>query len=389
MVVEFWKECTGALVDRPPEGWDDLGVGGAEVQGRWAWGKERKSSIEEGVAARTFFWGKGISRSESTVLILKVLFLLLLSWFAVASLAITCLSAPVATGRLAMTLLRLPDKYLHDPIAFAIGLVALVNIGAVVMRLKGQVRRPRSFRLPPWRKGAVVAFALVMWNFIIPSMLGFLYELIVLKSKDWFAGEAPLMTSSSFLMNLSSGALLLNVWAGLCIKSAFTKQFWVNIGMLAMEGEGDNADIPNADPPIDRGGLSPWQGSQRGRVALFFDVMKDALLRWEWDRVDPDLLLSQVVHPIAKAILTVLAFPCFAVAVLAVGLKYLELPEDSLVSDGVLRLLVFRVLGVVTIGMQCFFVFNEELKEWFKIVHEAARDDRYLVGELLLDYSAH
>jgi E3 ubiquitin-protein ligase MARCH6 len=389
MVVEFWKECTGDLVDRPPEGWDDLGVGGAVVQGRWAWGKERKSSIEEGVAARSFFWGKGISRSQSTVLIFKVLFLLILSWFAVASLAITCLSAPVATGRFAMTLLRLPDNYLHDPIAFAIGLVALINIGAVVMRLQGKLRWPRSFRLPSWRKGAVVSLALVMWNLVIPLMLGFLYEVLVLKSTDWFAGEAPLLTSSSFLMNLSSGVLLLNVWAGLCIKSAFTKQFWLNVGMLAMEGEGDNADIPNADPPIDSSGLSPWQGYQHGRIALFFDVMKDALLCWEWDRVDPDLLLSQVVHPITVALSIVLAFPCVILAGLAVVVKYLELPEDSFVSDGTLRQLVFRAFSVVTIGMQCFIVFNEELKKWFKIVHKAARDDRYLVGEVLLDYSAH
>jgi len=43
MRIEFWKESPGDTIPRPPEGWDDLGAGGAYVQGRWAWGKERRS----------------------------------------------------------------------------------------------------------------------------------------------------------------------------------------------------------------------------------------------------------------------------------------------------------------------------------------------------------
>jgi len=388
MVVEFWKESAGSLIDRPPEGWDDLGVGGAEVQGRWAWSRERKSSIEEGVAERKFFFGKGIARTESAVLVCKVIFLLLVSWVAVASLAITCLSAPVVTGRLALRLLRVPENYLHDPLAFAVGLITQSNTIVVAMRLKEDSKEPRVFRLPSSRKAAVVAYALVMWSFVIPLILGFLYELIVLKSKDWFAGEVPLVTMAGALGNLGSGFVLLNAWAYLCIMDAFTKQFWVNVGNAAFEAEGEHPERANADPPVDGDGHSPWQGSEHGRVARFFDVMKDAILRGEWDRVDPDLLISEVVHPITWKITMVISLPCIFLGALGLVLKHVELQQASLVSDGLFRLLIFRVLSLITISTQCFVAFREELQVWFKIVHKAARDDRYLIGEVLLDYEA-
>ena len=41
--IEVWEEIRGGPVPRPPEGWDDLGAGGADIQGRWAWGKEKQS----------------------------------------------------------------------------------------------------------------------------------------------------------------------------------------------------------------------------------------------------------------------------------------------------------------------------------------------------------
>lgn len=41
--IEVWEEIAGKCVERPPENWDDLAAGDAEVQGRWAWGKEKQS----------------------------------------------------------------------------------------------------------------------------------------------------------------------------------------------------------------------------------------------------------------------------------------------------------------------------------------------------------
>ena len=55
-VIEVWCEEAGKAIPRPPEGWDDLDIGGAERHGRWAWGDESPSEIENNVAARTPFF---------------------------------------------------------------------------------------------------------------------------------------------------------------------------------------------------------------------------------------------------------------------------------------------------------------------------------------------
>ena len=41
--IEVWEEVAGKCVERPPENWDDLAAGDAEIQGRWAWGREKLS----------------------------------------------------------------------------------------------------------------------------------------------------------------------------------------------------------------------------------------------------------------------------------------------------------------------------------------------------------
>ena len=41
--IEIWEEVPGKCIERPPENWDDLAAGDAEIQGRWAWGKEKQS----------------------------------------------------------------------------------------------------------------------------------------------------------------------------------------------------------------------------------------------------------------------------------------------------------------------------------------------------------
>ena len=47
----FDKERMDELI-QALDGWDDLDMGGAEAQGRWAWSTETKSMVEEGVACR-------------------------------------------------------------------------------------------------------------------------------------------------------------------------------------------------------------------------------------------------------------------------------------------------------------------------------------------------
>lgn len=47
---------------------------------------------------------------------------------------------------------------------------------------------------------------------------------------------------------------------------------------------------------------------------------------------------------------------------------------------------VFRFFGVLTIMLQLMVANQGTLKTWFHAAHEAARDGRYLEGEVLLNY---
>lgn len=394
MVIEFWKECLGDVVARPPEGWDDLGVGGAEVQGRWAWGKERKARVEESVGARKCFFGDGVPKARSAWLIAKILFLLLMSWAAVASLVIFAASAPMAAGRLGLQILRVPDKYIHDPVSFAIGLAILSSVLGAVSSLAGEnsslLGWARSVRFASTRRAGVVGYSLLMWCVAIPIIVGTTYDLLIVKSSDWFAGEVPFITAGDLLSDWGTGFVLLNFWAYMCVKSGFTLQFWANVGNVEFDGAGDVG--PQADANA-KGGTVCWQGTDNGRIHRFFEVLSAVFLRGEWDQVDPDILIRDCINPIALKVSQVLYFPCMIVGIWVLCLNGTELervgvvvPQMGLVFEGLFRMYVFRGLCVIAIAVQSALAFREELKAWFQVVHKAARDDRYLIGEVLLNH---
>ncbi len=201
-VIEIWKEDRAAPIPRPPEGWDDLGVGGAEVQGRWAWDKEKKSKIEEGVAYRSTFFGttmKGETRLASALrrwpkglfLSFKVVALIAISWLAM-SVSICCgITAPLIAGRFIYFLLQLPDRFIHDPIAYTAGAGVAFPLLAKIVRLAAgnKVAAWKSgFHLPPRgsRKLRYVMQALFLWFAAMPLLLGLTYHLFVVKGTSFW-----------------------------------------------------------------------------------------------------------------------------------------------------------------------------------------------------------
>ena len=118
--IEFWKEVQGDVIPRPPDGWDDLGAGGAFVQGRWAWGKERISVVEGSVAKRTPFQISDSHRFPID-LMMKIIGLFVFSWIAITFAILGLISTPLAVGRSFYYLFRIPENYIHDPFAFCIG----------------------------------------------------------------------------------------------------------------------------------------------------------------------------------------------------------------------------------------------------------------------------
>lgn len=46
----------------------------------------------------------------------------------------------------------------------------------------------------------------------------------------------------------------------------------------------------------------------------------------------------------------------------------------------------FRIMSGLVLVSRLSFACHTMLHHWFKAAHQAARDDRYLVGEVLMDY---
>jgi len=406
--ISFYREIQGDEIKRPPEGWDDLGAGGAFVQGRWAWAKEQKSLIEASVAERAHFRSSSKER-RSMSLIAKVVILIILSWFAVIFTGLAILSFPLAVGRSFYHLLRIPPQYIHDPLAFCIGagfffpsvsfLTRSINAvdGSLYHRCRQWLGR---FRRPPGRKMSVVLESFLLWIAVAPLVLGLSYEFVAVKSPKWFLGEEFFLDWKTCAISWFMGTVVLNTWSILLYYKFFTRQFWSNVGNGILEPplnedgnpnpNGRNNDREDANAEI---GLT-WQGKQ-GRVARFFKIWRAVLLDWEWDAVDRTILIDEFARPTMKEIASALVGSSLSYQL--VGYAFIMmfrlnqggfiLPLLGFVELGIFRKFLFRFCMVVHILFQIGSRSSSSFDRWFEAAHEAARDDRYLIGELLMNYN--
>lgn len=409
MKISFYREVQGDEIKRPPEGWDDLGAGGAFVQGRWAWAKERKSLIEASVAERTPFRASSKER-RSILLLTKLVILVILSWAAVIFTGLAILSLPLAVGRSFYHLLRIDPKYIHDPFAFCFGaglffptislLTKSINDaeGSLFQRYRQWIGRYRS---PPSKKLSIVLESFLLWIVLAPLALGLSYEFVLVKSSAWFLGQEIFIDAKTCAISWFMGTVVLNTWSFLLYFKFFTRQFWSNVGNGILEPplNEDGNPNPNArnnnveDPNADAGLL--WQGKQ-GRVARFFRVWRSALFDWDWSAVDRTTLLEEFARPTTKEITSTLvgswlSYQLAGQAVLAifkVKQGAILFPLFGLVVElGLFLKVLFRFCMTVHILFQIGSRSRSRIDRWFEAAHEAARDDRYLVGELLMNYN--
>lgn len=435
-VIEFWKEVPGKEIPRPPEGWDDLGAGGAFVQRRWAWGKERKSVIEGNVAQSSPFRS---SKNENFPihLILRVACLVVFSWFAITTTILGIVSTPLAVGRSLYFLFRISNEYVHDPLAFCIGGCLFFPMMSLLFKAstcaEGDPTRRfgdwlSRFHIPPKSKLYVLLESLVLWLGVAPMTLGISYEIFAVKTSKWFAREEPV---NSLILCWTVGTVVVNTWAFLAYYSVFTRDFWANIGNGILEppldGNGMGEVIRNNANEGDREieGMEEdnvdelyqsWQG-KRGRVARFFNVWRSVLSDWEWDAVDHVKLLEDFARPITRQLASALVgsslsfyFSLYLVPLLArheeggvVGkclkwrcclsissninlIKCCIVPVIGQIDPGLFRKALFRLCMGFHIIVQLGSASRARLEGWFDAAHEAARDDRYLIGEILMNY---
>eukprot|EP00529_Nitzschia_sp_RCC80_P006381 CAMPEP_0113525002 /NCGR_PEP_ID=MMETSP0014_2-20120614/46504_1 /TAXON_ID=2857 /ORGANISM="Nitzschia sp." /LENGTH=1473 /DNA_ID=CAMNT_0000423125 /DNA_START=65 /DNA_END=4486 /DNA_ORIENTATION=+ /assembly_acc=CAM_ASM_000159 len=415
--IEFFREVPGSEISRPPKGWDDLSSGGAFVQGRWAWGKERMSPIERSVSHRTPF--RTPNRRIPIILTFKVAALTVFSWVAVTLTVLGLVSVPLFIGRSFYRLFHIPDAYVHDPFAFCIGaglFFPLSNMLSTFFHDNDQdvttkirawsTHMASRFSLPPASKALVLLETLFLWFVAAPLLFGASYQFTFVKSSTWFAGEEQMFAWKSLIVSWFMGIVVLNTWSFLLYFELFTRKFWAIIGNGILEAPvvDDNAqngqrnnggrgvvDAAN-DTQAEQHEMGAWQG-KHGRVSRYYHTWKSILDGWQWDRVDKTVLLDDFTRPVAKHLASSLLgsflsfFVVHAVIVLIFSTEEggIALPGD--VDMGTVNRFLFRFCMAMHIVVQIIANCQESISRAFEIAHEAARDDRYLVGELLIDFN--
>lgn len=401
--IEVWREVPGKLIPRPPEGWDDLGVGGAERQGRWAWGNEQLSEIENSVATRTPFFDKDdnsrLSKSCTwVILVLKTTILLLISWVAITVAVCIGINMPLYVGHYALDVLRVPPGCVHDPLAFAIGVGFIVPVILLAAKLSNASNNGlkgvpalllswiRSFKPHQSREKTKTLFSfLILWFGICPMLLGFLYRAFFLGVRSPWYGIDIYTDRHAILADWKTGTMLLNLWAAVCYLRLLTIDFWVK--MFTAEGQGNanadanrggaNANNPARNAQVQPAGNSEHNGLWQGEDGIIGCSVKSILAfakGWEWDKLDKKAMLQDLSLPIFRH----LAISCFVPWATATLLSQADID----LSYTILRLLI-----VVTILIDYVSSNKESLQRWFEAAHKIARDDRYLIGEILQNYT--
>eukprot|EP00588_Corethron_pennatum_P019364 CAMPEP_0194321386 /NCGR_PEP_ID=MMETSP0171-20130528/17607_1 /TAXON_ID=218684 /ORGANISM="Corethron pennatum, Strain L29A3" /LENGTH=1219 /DNA_ID=CAMNT_0039079259 /DNA_START=51 /DNA_END=3710 /DNA_ORIENTATION=+ len=405
--IEIWREVPGRPIMRPPAGWDDLMGGGAEAQGRWAWGKEPRSEVERSAAHRSRF--KRRNGHSLPALVWRMAILAFLWWTVHLAAMGLSLGAPLVVGRHVLEAVRVPEDWIHDPLAFPLGLAILFPFVSGMHRLlldrweaggslaEDILAWAWSYRRPSGKKGQAVISFLALWVCVAPLCCGMLFSLFFAKKWEELAALPHVW---------KTGSVLLSVWVYSCYVGLITEEFWNNLrGELPPVGapaeENINAEEDEPPPPAGRlpelngiGATSSinevpptisqrWQGPN-GAVARAANCLWDVLSSWEWDKVDPEVLLDGCAYPVAKNLCVAAAGSaalCAFVEVLRILLVNRPGPLETDLSGH--RLILLRVTVLVVILFQISVASRDRFRKWFRMVHKAARDERYLVGKTL------
>jgi hypothetical protein len=98
---------------------------------------------------------------------------------------------------------------------------------------------------------------------------------------------------------------------------------------------------------------------------------------WEWDQVDEAILLHECSFPIIKELRNVLLFP-----ILVHGVFLFQCPFLS----GFTRSVLIRSILALSCCIRVCYAWKDQLRNFFYLAHKTARDDLYLIGEILLNY---
>lgn len=287
------------------------------------------------------FEGDNSAESEEYMFVLRIVLLLFWAWLTLLSFNSALVVVPVSLGRaLFASIPRFPITHgikCNDLYAFNIGCyiiwAVVAGIGYAVDYLKSHNLKYLVNQVLMWSMIVVKSFILLsLWIFVIPVLIGLLFELLVIVPL-----RVPINESPVFLLyqDWALGLIFLKIWTRL-----------VMLGQMA----------PLTD--------DSWR-------IKFDQVRADGFsrLRGLW-------VLQEIVAPILTKLLTALCVPY----VFARGLFPL-FGYSLIINSAVYR---FAWLGCLTLGLLWYCI--KRFHQWFMNLHNAIRDDRYLIGRRLHNY---
>lgn len=202
--------------------------------------------------------------------------------------------------------------------------------------------------------------------------------------------ESHLLSVRQFSMVWVTGFTLLHFWAVLCYHAIFCRKFWEDIGIVAVDqNAGDTQNDQNKNETSRK-----WQG-ENGVLYRLVHTFASVVFHSEWDKVDRTVLLDDSTVLIVRQLLLTFLGPSSAYfAFLFVGRGLTrdlsgiccgqDLPQIH--YSNAQKMMLYRFFTIGVIALQLIAMCRSKLRNWFEAVHNAARDDRYLVGVTLLEY---
>lgn len=323
----------------------------------------------------------------------------------------------LALGRTIFAILQIPDRWVHDPLGFAIGSAILVPFISYLSQQvsQGEMSSSKFSRFKAWvssfrppdsrKKACVILTGLMLWFMVCPLCLGLTYTSSVVAPQGFIYGNGSVHMPTIVLKSWVSGFFFLHSWATLCYLGAFTKEFWVAIGNAFNPGDAANNNVRVGDNELDNNdniiaaaailGNGGWQG-KNGKIGNFVRAVTDVISGWEWDKVDHVTILQECTFPVAQQLVTSLggSYLIFYVMTCLSKLFFFDPSKDyafivpviGALEKGIYLSALFKASTIFVITIQLATAFEVPLRSWFHAAHNIARDDRYLIGQILMDY---
>ncbi|THG17546.1 hypothetical protein TEA_011458 [Camellia sinensis var. sinensis] len=273
--------------------------------------------------------------------VLRIVLLLVIAWMTLLIVNSAVIIVPVSLGRALFNAIpRLPITHgikCNDLYAFVIGSYVIWSAVAGARYSIEYIKRRRAKVLLSqiWKWGGIVlksSALLSIWIFVIPVLIGLLFELLVIVPMRVPVDESPLFL---LYQDWALGLIFLKIWTRLVM-------------------------LDHIVPLID----DSWRRKfERVRLHGF------SRLQGFW-------VLREIVLPIIMKLLTALCVPY----VLARGI-FPIFGYPLVVNSAVYR---FAWLGCLGFSLLCFCA--KRFHVWFTNLHNSIRDDRYLVGRRLHNF---